>query len=193
MTGYPAPHGAQLRIVFASVMIGVAVIALCACGFLGWKLVHDGPILAAQRDTVGRERAEFDRDRRVGEYRDQAREAAEATAVTMTSIVSGNIDESFAKILASSTGEFKDEFGKSSVQLRQLLIDNQATAVGKVVASAVQSDTIGESEQTVVVLLMVDQSISNKGRPDPRIDKSRMKMTMQLVDGHWLAGKLEYL
>ncbi|ANO03908.1 hypothetical protein [Mycobacteroides immunogenum] len=193
MTGYPAPHGAQLRIVFASVMIGVAVIALCACGFLGWKLAHDGPILAAQRDTVGRERAEFDRDRRVGEYRDQAREAAEATAVTMTSIDSGNIDESFAKILASSTGEFKDEFGKSSVQLRQLLIDNQATAVGKVVASAVQSDTIGESEQKVVVLLMVDQSISNKARPDPRIDKSRMKMTMQLVDGHWLAGKLEYL
>lgn len=193
MTGYPAPHGAQLRIVFASVLVGVALVALCVCGFLGWKLAHDGPVLAAQRDTVAQERAEFDRDRRVRESRGEAREAAEATAVLMTSIDSGHLDQNFAQILEHSTGELKDQFAKNSVQLRQLLIDNRATAVGKVVASAVQSDTVGEPEQKVVVLLMVDQSIANNTRPDPRIDKSRMKMTMELVDGHWLASKLEFI
>ncbi|WP_078281440.1 hypothetical protein [Mycobacteroides franklinii] len=193
MTGYPAPHGAQLRIVFASVLVGLALVALCVCGFLGWKLAHDGPILAAQRDTVVQERAEFDRDRRVRESRGEAREAAEAIAVLMTSIDSGHLDQSFAQILEHSTGELKDQFAKNSVQLRQLMIDNRATAVGKVVASAVQSDTVGEPEQKVVVLLMVDQSIANNTRPDPRIDKSRMKMTMELVDGHWLASKLEFI
>ncbi|OHU26791.1 hypothetical protein BKG76_07295 [Mycobacteroides franklinii] len=193
MTGYPAPHGAQLRIVFASVLVGLALVALCVCGFLGWKLAHDGPILAAQRDTVVQERAEFDRDRRVRESRGEAREAAEAIAVLMTSIDSGRLDQSFAQILEHSTGELKDQFAKNSVQLRQLMIDNRATAVGKVVASAVQSDTVGEPEQKVVVLLMVDQSIANNTRPDPRIDKSRMKMTMELVDGHWLASKLEFI
>ncbi|KRQ22364.1 MULTISPECIES: hypothetical protein [Mycobacteroides] len=183
MNEYPAPYavptGGQLRIVFASVMVGVAVVALCACGLLGWKLFHDGPIAATQH--------------RVHELREQGRTAAELVTVTVTSIDSGNVDESFAKILELSTGELRDQFAKGSVQLRQLLIDNHATATGTVIASAVQSDTLDTPEKKVVVLLMVDQAITNSQLPDPRIDKSRMKVTMELVDGRWLASRLEYV
>jgi Mce-associated membrane protein len=73
------------------------------------------------------------------------------------------------------------------MQLRQLLIDNKASAHGVVVDSAIQS----ASKDEVVVLLFVDQSVSNASVPDPRIDRSRIKMTMAYVDGRWRASKVE--
>ena len=71
--------------------------------------------------------------------------------------------------------------------MRQLLIDNKATATGKVVESAVQSATAAQ----VVILLFVDQTVTNATAPEPRVDKSRIKMTMEKVDGRWLAGKVD--
>jgi Mce-associated membrane protein len=43
----------------------------------------------------------------------------------------------------------------------------------------------------VEVLLFVDQSITNAVNPEPRIDRNRVEMTMELVDNRWLASKLE--
>ncbi|OBH19559.1 Mce protein [Mycolicibacter terrae] len=113
--------------------------------------------------------------------------AAEDYAQVLTSIDSDRVDDDFAAVLNGATGDFKDTYTKASVQLRQLLIDNKASAQGKVVDSAVQSG----STDKVVVLLMVDQTVTNTTRPDPRVDRSRMKMTMQKVDGRWLASKVE--
>lgn len=113
--------------------------------------------------------------------------AAVDYAQVLTSVDSDRVDDDFAAVLNGATGEFKDTYTKASVQLRQLLIDNKATAHGTVVESAVQSG----SADNVVVLVMVDQTITNTTRPDPRVDRSRMKMTMQKVDGRWLASKVE--
>ncbi|EUA41878.1 hypothetical protein I549_0036 [Mycobacterium avium subsp. avium 2285 (R)] len=105
----------------------------------------------------------------------------------LTSIDANQVDQNFAAVLGGATGEFKDTYTKASVQLRQLLIDNKATAHGTVVDSAIQS----QSRNRVVVLLMVDQTVSNTVRPDGRVDRSRMKITMENVGGRWLASKVE--
>lgn len=124
---------------------------------------------------------------------DAAGEQALAVAIpyteTLTSIDSNDIDESFRRILNGATGDLKKDFTPASVQLRQLLLDNKAASHGKVVNSAIQY----KSTDKVVLLMMVDQSITNTQRPDPRVDKSRMKITMEKIDGRWLASKLEYL
>ncbi|MBB4855556.1 Mce-associated membrane protein [Mycobacteroides chelonae] len=124
---------------------------------------------------------------------DAAGEQALAVAIpyteTLTSIDSNDIDESFRRILNGATGDLKKDFTPASVQLRQLLLDNKATSHGKIVNSAIQY----KSTDKVVLLMMVDQSITNTQRPDPRVDKSRMKITMEKIDGRWLASKLEYL
>ena len=121
----------------------------------------------------------------------QASEAAQRAAVSyaqvLTSIDSDNVDQNFKEVLDGATGEFKDMYSQSSVELRQLLIENKATAHGIVVESAVQS----ASKDQAVVLLFVDQSVSNTKLPDPRIDRSRMKMTLEKVDGQWRASKVE--
>jgi Mce-associated membrane protein len=121
----------------------------------------------------------------------EAGQAARQTAINyaqaLTSIDSNQLDRDFATVLNGATGEFKDTYTKASVQLRQLLVDNKATAHGTVVESAIQS----QSKTKVVLLLMIDQTVSNTARPDSRVDRTRMKITMELVGGRWLASKVE--
>jgi Mce-associated membrane protein len=113
--------------------------------------------------------------------------AAVSYAQVLTSIDSNKVDENFKEVLDGATGEFKDMYSQSSVELRQLLVENKATAHGVVVDSAVQE----ASKNKVVVLLFVDQAVTNTKLPDPRIDRSRMKMTLEKVDGRWRASKVE--
>jgi Mce-associated membrane protein len=154
------------RRLLVGLTILVVAASLALSGVLGWMLWQD---------------------RQVAEAGQQAQEAAVSYAQVLTSIDSNKVDENFQQVLDGATGEFRDMYSQSSVQLRQLLIDNKAAAHGVVVDSAVQS----ESRNTVVVLLFVDQSVSNTNVPDARIDRSRIKMTMELVDGHWRASKVE--
>jgi Mce-associated membrane protein len=148
------------------VLIGASVAALAGAGFFGWKFWQQHQL-------------------------DQAREAAQRSAVSyaqvLTSVDSNNVDDNFKQVLDGATGEFKDMYSKSSVELRQLLIENKATAHGVVVESAVQE----ASKDRAVVLLFIDQSVANTKLPDPRIDRSRMKMTLEKVDGSWRASKVE--
>lgn len=144
------------------------VAALGVSGFLGWRQWQDHQVRVA------------------GE---QAQQAAIAYAQVLTSIDSNKVDDNFKQVLDGATGEFKDMYTQSSVKLRQLLIDNKATAHGVVVDSAIQS----ESTDRVVVLLFIDQTVTNTAAPDPRIDRSRIKMTMEKVDGRWRASKVQLL
>lgn len=151
-----------------SILPLLLAIALASCGFLGWKQWQTHQLALAGQ---------------------QAQQAAVTYAQALTSIDSNNVDQNFRQVLDGATGEFKDMYTQSSVQLRQLLIENKATAHGAVVDSAIQS----ESTHTVVVLLFIDQTVTNTQLPDPRMDRSRIKMTMQKVDGRWLASKVQLL
>jgi Mce-associated membrane protein len=159
------PWGQYLR---RSALPLLLAASLLVSGFLGWKQWQ-----AHQLNEAG----------------EQARQAAIAYAGVLTSIDSNNVDQNFRQVLDGATGEFKDMYTQSSVQLRQLLIDNKATAHGVVVDSAIAS----ESMDKVVVLLFIDQTVTNAQVPDPRIDRSRIKMTMEKVDGRWKAGKVQLL
>ena len=145
---------------------GVCGGLLVATGILGWQVWQQHQIKTASTE---------------------AQRAAISYAQVLTSIDSNKVDENFKDVLDGATGEFKDMYSQSSVELRQLLIENKATAHGVVVDSAVQE----ASKNKAVVLLFVDQSVTNTKLPDPRIDRSRMKMTLDKVDGRWRASKVE--
>lgn len=151
-----------------SILPLLLVASLAVSGFLGWKQWQEHQIKQA------------------GE---QAQQAAINYAQVLTSIDSNNVDQNFRQVLDGATGEFKDMYTQSSVQLRQLLIDNKATAHGVVVDSAIQS----ESTNKVVVLVFIDQTVTNMQAPDPRIDRSRIKITIEKVDGRWRASKVQLL
>ena len=151
-----------------SILPLLLIASLAVSGFLGWQQWQEHQVKLAGQ---------------------QAQQAAIAYAQVLTSIDSNKVDENFRQVLDGATGEFKDMYTQSSVQLRQLLIDNKATAHGVVVDSAIASESMGK----VVVLLFIDQTVTNAQVPDPRIDRSRIKMTMEKIDGRWKASKVQLL
>lgn len=163
------PSSGRLRRRVVSALVGVALVAALGLSvFLGWRLKQLDDTAAAGSAAL---------------------EAARNYTVALTTLDAQDIDKNYRQALDGATGEFKDEYSQGSAQLRQILIDNKATGKGIVIDSAVKSAT----KSKVEVLLFVDQSITNAVNPSPRIDRNRVQMTMELVDNHWLASKVEIL
>lgn len=116
----------------------------------------------------------------------QALDAAQNFAVTLTSTDPNAVDQNFTDILGGATGDFKDTYTKASSRLRKMLIDNKVATRGIVLDSAVKSATTTK----VVVLLFVKQSVTNSASPDPRTDFTDVTMTMEKVNGRWLASEV---
>lgn len=146
--------------------IAIFIAALATSGFLFWQLKQTQATEAAGEAALN---------------------TAKSYAVTLSSVDTKDIDTNFAQVLDGATGEFKDMYSQSSAQLRQLLVDNKAESRGVVIDAGIKSAT----KSKVEVMLFIDQSISNSVTPEPRIDRLRMTMTMNLIDGRWLAGHIE--
>jgi Mce-associated membrane protein len=155
-----------LRHTLTALTIAIFVAALGSSGYFWWQDQQQKDIDSASRAALS---------------------SAERFAVTLTSIDTNGVDQNFAQVIDGSTGEFKDMYSQSASQLRQVLIDNKAMSKGTVIDSAVKSG----SKTKVDVVLFVDQWITNVASPKPRLDRSRVAMTMELVDGRWLASKVE--
>ncbi|KAA8965855.1 MAG: hypothetical protein F6Q13_08170 [Mycobacterium sp.] len=142
------------------------VVALTGAGYLGWTEYqrHQADVAAAQ-----------------------AFDAAQKYAFRLANFDADTIDQHFADVESGSTGEFQGRHVKSRDRLRRLLVDNQITTRGTVVEAAVKS----ASPNKVVVLMLVDQAVTSAASPDPQIDHSRIRMTMEKVDGRWLASEVE--
>lgn len=165
-TDAPRRWPPSLRTVAMGAVAVVVLAALAAVAVLAWQLRADRAVDAAA---------------------EQATAAAREFAVVLTSLNPRDVDGKFAAVLDGATGEFKDMYGQSSAQLRSVLIENRAAATGRVVAAGVQSAT----PDWVEVLLFVDQSVTNADNPRPTLDRSRILMTMEKVDGRWLASSVD--
>lgn len=149
-----------------ALVAAVLIAALTYSGYAGWRLHQLDARAAAGQAALA---------------------AAKDYAITLTSLDTADIDGNYARALDGATGQFKDAYSLGAKQLRQILIDNKATGKGIVLDAAVKSATTTRVE----VLLFVDQSITNAVRSEPRIDRNRIQMTMELVDNRWLASQVD--
>ncbi|SON61637.1 hypothetical protein MSIMFI_03153 [Mycobacterium simulans] len=161
-----AGRAARLKTRWLGAIAAAVVLAVAGLGFGGWVLFQEH-----QRNEAAEE----------------ALAAARNYIVKLTNVDSDAVDAKSGDILDGSTGEFKDSYGKSRQQLRQMLVDNQVHTRGSIVEAAVKSATPNK----VVVLMFVDESISNRNSPRSQIDHSRIKLTMVKRDGRWVARKVQ--
>lgn len=168
-TPWTAPRTRRVPWRAAAAALGVALLLL-GCVVLatvfGWKLKDRGAV-----DTAS----------------GQALAAARQYAVTLTSIDADHFDQDLAAVTNGATGGFKQMYTQSAQQLKPLLLQAKSDSKGQVVDAAVES----ASTKEVVVMLFVDSTITNTSNPTPRVDRNRIVMTMDNVDGRWLASKVD--
>jgi Mce-associated membrane protein len=156
---------------FSPLIAGLAValvVALVLVGVLGLKVRHHHQLDSARNSAVA---------------------TARGYAVDLTTYDHAHLDADFQKVLNNSTGAFRSQYTEASQTLRDLIAKFQATATGKVLETAVLSaDT-----HHATLLLFVDQTVTNTNSKDPRVDRSRMKMSLEKHGGTWLISSLDLL
>lgn len=124
------------------------------------------------------------------QLRREALEAARAAAISLTTYDHRTLDEDFARVAGQATGPFKEEYAKTSAQLRPALEQSQAVATAEVPAVGVEKLSTDPVE--VVLVVAVDQTITTAGAP-PRTEYNRIRMTLRRTDEAWLVAGVERL
>lgn len=132
--------------------------------------------------------------------RSAASDAREAEALRATALIAAKkfavdfstydyttLDRTFDKVASELTGEFKTQYQATSASLKTTLQKYKGKASATVQAAGVTRAST--SSATVVVLL--DQSVTSVASPTPRIDRSRMVITLTRSKGRWLMSGLD--
>jgi Mce-associated membrane protein len=126
----------------------------------------------------------------VSDARTAATQAATAAAELVLGYDHADLDQSFSRALEVTTGEFREEYRRTSEDVvRQVAGDTRAVVRADVVASGVVSATA----ERVVVLLFVNQTTTSNRLDGPRTDQTRVRMTMVPEHGRWLVAAVDAL
>lgn len=115
------------------------------------------------------------------------KEAGRRLATLVTTYDHRTIQEDIAEVLDNSTGEFRDQYQGASSALSDLMKETKAVAKGTVLEIAVAESEPGRAK----LLVFVDQEVRNNDRPKPKIDRTRVVLTLVEQDGRWLIEALE--
>ena len=125
--------------------------------------------------------------------RDSALQAARERTTTLTSYDHRRLEEDFAAVLETATGDFKAEYEKTTMQLKAAFVEQRAVAVAEVVAAGLEeADVDGEGEDTAVAVVAVDQVIKTAGQP-ARTERNRLRMELVRPESTWLVRRVERL
>ena len=123
---------------------------------------------------------------RQGHQEDELRRAATDDAsrlvVQLASYDHTDVDANLAVVTAEATPDFAERYREVSEGLRELLASGEGTSTGTVTHAAAES----VDDERAVVLVFLDQEISNVTVPEGRVDSSRMIVTLVRDGDRWL-------
>lgn len=119
-----------------------------------------------------------------------ALDAARKDVVDVLSYDFRTVDDDLARAKTRLTGKFQDDFaqlasGVVAPAAKQDQIDTRAEIAG--------SGLVSTSADEAVALLFVNQTTRSIKLTAPKIDGSRLQLTMRLVGGQWLVSDLKPL
>jgi len=122
------------------------------------------------------------------EARQQATEAATAAVPDVLSYNYRTIDDDLARAKTHLTGDFARQFGQLTSQIvAPQAVQGQITTRAEIAATSV----VEADRNRVVELLFVNQTTQGLNLPQPRVDGSRLVLTMEKVNNQWLIQNLE--
>lgn len=136
--------------------------------------------------------------RRTENARAEAVAAARKAAPAVLSYDHRHLDRDFARARAHLTGDFRDEYAKTT----KTVVGPTATKYRGVVKATVAAPATGEapaasvvsaSPDKVVVLLFVNQVTESTQVSGSRVDLNRVRMTMSRTDSGWRVSAVDAL
>ncbi|MDQ6641819.1 MAG: hypothetical protein M3Y66_04920 [Actinomycetota bacterium] len=159
---------AVLAVVVVALMVGLVVIIATGASGVG----------GSAKDTVA------------GRDYDAVTRAATDETLAFMAVDYRNMDPLMAKVLAGSTGQFRQEYQRSSVQLKSAVSAQQSISTGKVLSVGIST----LDPNSAVVFIAADSQVQNRstnGKKQPRY--YRLQMDMSKVKGRWLVAKLQFV
>lgn len=99
-------------------------------------------------------------------------------------------DADSARIKAHLTGQTLEDYTKTVASLRSVIVQSKAVESAKVIAVAIEKI----SPRQASVLVLIDGTQTSALSTTPRIDRNRLRLTMQLQkNGSWLVSDLANL
>lgn len=124
----------------------------------------------------------------VDDARQAALAAARKQAVEVLSYSHRTVEDDLQRAQDSLTGDFRDEFA----QLTADVIVPAATRDGITTKAEVSAAGVVSADADVVkTLLFVSQTTTSKRLSEPKIDGSRLEVTMTRVGDRWLISALD--
>lgn len=116
-----------------------------------------------------------------------ALDAAEKKLVQVLSYNFRTVDEDVARAEKHLTGKFASDFKQFS---SKLIVPNAKGEKITTDVEVVATSSVKVQDDQVVALMFVNQTTKRKGAKEPRIDGSRLRLTMEQVDDRWLISEL---
>jgi len=150
------------------VLAVVIVVLLALSGFLGWTFLE-----RRQADSA----------------RAAAVDAGTKYATDLASYDFTNLAGNFTTVTANSTEKFAQQYKQVSDNLTQLIVQMKATSKG----SVTQLGVVESDADSAVLVLFLDQAITNTNSPQPRVDRNRMRLSLLKSGDRWLIDDVQLL
>jgi Mce-associated membrane protein len=129
-------------------------------------------------------------DRQLERAHQQALAAAKQTTVDFVSVSAASVDRDLQRIVAGSTGDFKDEFTRGQSQVRAAIVENNVDSRGTVLRAALVSG----DRRHAVVLVAIDATVRNAKAPEGRPSHYRIQVELNRSGaGRWLVSRLQFV
>jgi Mce-associated membrane protein len=130
-------------------------------------------------------------DRELNQAHQQALAAAKQTTVNFVSVSAASVDSDLQRIVAASTGDFKDQFLRGQSQVRTAVVENKVESRGSVLRAGLVSGDL----HTAVVLVAIDATVKNVHKPDgyPSHYRIQVDVTRDAQSGTWLVSRLQFV
>lgn len=164
----PAARPTRLLIGTLAVLAVLVLALLAAVAVVGAQVAADHAVAGDRQDAVA---------------------AARQQTVNLTTMSFQTADEDVRRLLADSTGRFRDDFGQRVQSFTDTLKQVRAVTSGQVTEAGVER----VSGDTIAVLVAATAEVRNTAEPGGTARDYRMRVTVQHTDEGWLVSGVEFV
>lgn len=128
-------------------------------------------------------------DRQTHRVQRQAVAAAKQSTVDFVSVSASSVDRDLARILAATTGDFRDGFSRGRSHMRAAVVGNNTESRGTVLRAAL----LWGDRRRAVVPVAIDATVRNTHAPEGRRAQYRIQVELIRTDGRWLVSGLRFV